>query len=55
MVRLQIKHQAEWAIGSPRGMLVVASHVGHMVHRDDPDLVMRLLEHVAKSTATGAK
>jgi pimeloyl-ACP methyl ester carboxylesterase len=31
MVRLQIKHQAEWAIGSPRGMLVVASHVGHMV------------------------
>jgi hypothetical protein len=31
MVRLQIKHQEEWAIGSPRGMLVVASHVGHMV------------------------
>ena len=49
MVRLQIKHQAEWAMSSPKGMFVAASHVGHMVHRDDPGLVVRLLEHLAKN------
>jgi pimeloyl-ACP methyl ester carboxylesterase len=55
MVRLQIKHQAEWAMGSPKGMFLAASHVGHMVHRDDPGLVVRLLEHLAWASATGAK
>lgn len=55
MVRLQIKNQTEWAIGSPKGMLVAASHVGHMVHRDDPALVVRLLAHIAESVATGVK
>lgn len=55
MTRLQIKHQAEWAMGSPKGMLIVASHVGHMVHRDDPGLVAQLLEHVAKAGATRAQ
>lgn len=49
MVRLQIKHQMEWAISSPKGMFVAADHVGHMVHRDDPGLVVRLLEHLAKN------
>jgi pimeloyl-ACP methyl ester carboxylesterase len=49
MVRLQMKHQAEWAVTSPRGVFVAASHVGHMVHRDDPGLVVRLIEHVISS------
>ena len=49
MVRLQIKHQAEWALASPKGMFLTASHVGHMVHRDDPGLVVRLLEHLARN------
>jgi hypothetical protein len=39
----------EWAISSPKGMFVAADHVGHMVHRDDPGLVVRLLEHLAKN------
>jgi pimeloyl-ACP methyl ester carboxylesterase len=49
MVRLQIKHQAEWALSSPKGLFVAASHVGHFVHRDDPGLVIRLLEHLAQN------
>jgi pimeloyl-ACP methyl ester carboxylesterase len=49
MVRLQIKHQTEWAVTSPKGVFVAASHVGHMVHRDDPALVVRLTEHVLKN------
>ena len=28
MVRLQIKHQTEWALTSPKGLFVAASHVG---------------------------
>jgi pimeloyl-ACP methyl ester carboxylesterase len=48
MVRLQIKHQTEWALTSPNGIFIVADHVGHMVHRDDPTLVARLVEHVLK-------
>jgi pimeloyl-ACP methyl ester carboxylesterase len=51
MVRLQIQHQAEWALTSPRGVFVTASHVGHMVHRDDPALVVQLIEHVLSGTA----
>jgi pimeloyl-ACP methyl ester carboxylesterase len=48
MVRLQIKHQLEWTLTSPNGMFIVADHVGHMVQRDDPGLVTRLVEHVLK-------
>lgn len=46
MVRLQITHQTEWALTSPKGLFIAAGHVGHMVHRDDPALVVRLVEHV---------
>ncbi len=49
MVRLQMKHQAEWALTSPKGLFVAADHVGHMVHRDDPGLVVRLIEHVLQN------
>ena len=35
MVRLQIKHQQEWALSSPNGLFVLAGHTGHQVHRDD--------------------
>jgi pimeloyl-ACP methyl ester carboxylesterase len=46
LLRLAIKHQQEWVLSSPQGMLVVARHVGHIVHRDDPDLVLRLVTQV---------
>jgi pimeloyl-ACP methyl ester carboxylesterase len=46
--------QAGLALRSPKGMFVVASHVGHMVHRDDPALVVQLIQHVIKN-ASAAK
>lgn len=46
MVRLQMRHQADWTFNSAKGVFIAASHVGHMVQRDDPDLVVRLVRHV---------
>jgi pimeloyl-ACP methyl ester carboxylesterase len=46
MVRLHIKHQSEWTLGSPNSVFVLAGHTGHQVHRDDPQLVTRLIAHV---------
>jgi pimeloyl-ACP methyl ester carboxylesterase len=31
MVRLQMKHQSEWALGSPNSLFVLAGHTGHQV------------------------
>ena len=41
--------QAGFALRSPKGMFVVASHVGHMVHRDDPELVVHLIRHLIQN------
>ena len=43
---------AELALTSPKGLFVAAAHVGHLVHRDDPSLVARLIEHVLKHQQT---
>jgi pimeloyl-ACP methyl ester carboxylesterase len=40
------------ALRSPKGLYIAAGHVGHMVHRDDPGLVVRLVEHVLKYAVT---
>jgi pimeloyl-ACP methyl ester carboxylesterase len=52
MVRLQIKHQSEWALASPDSLFVTAGHTGHQVHRDDPGLVVQLVRHVLARAAT---
>ena len=52
MLRLQIAHQMEWSLTSPKGLFLVANHVGHMAHRDDPGLVARVVTHVLDSIAT---
>jgi pimeloyl-ACP methyl ester carboxylesterase len=46
MVRLQMKHQSEWVLGSPNSLFVLAGHTGHQVHRDDPQFVVQLIRHV---------
>jgi pimeloyl-ACP methyl ester carboxylesterase len=46
MVRLQMKKQSEWALGSPNSLFVLAGHTGHQVHRDDPQLVVQTIRHV---------
>ena len=51
MVRLHIKHQSEWTLGSPNSLFVLAGHTGHQVHRDDPELVTRLIAHVYERAA----
>jgi pimeloyl-ACP methyl ester carboxylesterase len=48
MVRLQMKHQSEWALTSANGLFVLAGHTGHQVHRDDPALVTDLVAHVLR-------
>jgi pimeloyl-ACP methyl ester carboxylesterase len=50
LLRLAIKHQQEWAPSSP---VIVARHVGHFVHRDDPGLVLRLTRQVLTAASGG--
>jgi pimeloyl-ACP methyl ester carboxylesterase len=53
MVRLQMKHQSEWALSSRNGLFVLAGHTGHQVHRDDPALVVDLIAHVLRQASSG--
>jgi pimeloyl-ACP methyl ester carboxylesterase len=50
LLRLAIKHQQEWAPSSP---VIVARHVGHFVHWDDPGLVLRLTRQVLTAASGG--
>jgi pimeloyl-ACP methyl ester carboxylesterase len=43
---LQIGHQAQWALASQHGVLLVSSEVGHDVVHDDPSLVLQGLTFV---------
>jgi len=55
MVRLHIKKQSEWALSSPNSLFILAGHTGHQVHRDDPALVVRLVEHVVRHASRAPK
>jgi pimeloyl-ACP methyl ester carboxylesterase len=55
-MRLQIKHQAEWALDSTNGLLIVSGAVRHNVAKDDPALVAQAVAHVLKyAQAQGRK
>ena len=43
---MQIRHQAEWALSSPAGLMVVSSTAGHNVVQEAPDLVLQAIKHV---------
>jgi hypothetical protein len=45
LLRLQIKHEQEWALASPDGLMVVERNLSHYVHRDDPALIVQLIRH----------
>lgn len=49
---LQNNQMAELALTSPKGLFIAAGHVGHLVHRDDPLLVARLVEHVLRHASS---
>src|SRR5215813_10614340 len=46
MIRLQIRHEQEWALSSPNSFVVIANHMSHFVHRDDPALVVQVIQRV---------
>jgi len=46
LMRLQIKHQANWALDSSNGLLIVSGAVGHNVAKADPALVAQAVRHV---------
>jgi pimeloyl-ACP methyl ester carboxylesterase len=52
---LDANELAGLALRSPKGLFVAAGHVGHLVHRDDPGLVVYLVEHVLKYAVTDPK
>jgi TonB family protein len=56
---MQIRHQAEWALSSPAGLLLVSTQAGHNVVQDVPALVLQAVKHVldhiaVAPAATGA-
>jgi pimeloyl-ACP methyl ester carboxylesterase len=54
-IELDPNELAGVALRSPKGLFLAAGHVGHHVHRDDPDLVVQLVEHVLKFAVTSWK
>ena len=46
LMRLQIKHQSDWALASSNGLLIVSGAVGHNVAKADPSLVVQAVRHV---------
>jgi pimeloyl-ACP methyl ester carboxylesterase len=46
VTRLAIQKRMERILGVPAGLFITANHVGHFVHRDDPDLVVAAIRHV---------
>jgi pimeloyl-ACP methyl ester carboxylesterase len=49
LLRLDIKHEQEWALTSPEGLLVVARNLSHYVHKDDPALIGQLIRHALEA------
>ena len=46
LMRLQIEHQANWALDSSNGLLIVSGAVEHNVAKADPSLVAQAVRHV---------
>ncbi len=44
--RLQIRHQSDWIMSSPGGLLLVSAQSGHQVMKDVPTLVLQAIRHV---------
>jgi pimeloyl-ACP methyl ester carboxylesterase len=51
MVRLQIRHEQEWALSSQNSFVIIANHMSHFVHQDDPALVMQVVQRVLSAAS----
>ena len=52
ILRIQIRHQQDWALSSPQGLFAVTKRGGHNVHHDNPDLSVAAIRHVLATIAT---
>jgi pimeloyl-ACP methyl ester carboxylesterase len=52
MMRLQVKHQSEWALQSSNGLFIVSGETGHDVARGAPELVLMGVRHVLGNVVT---
>ena len=52
---IQIRHQADWALSSRAGLLLVSSQAGHNVMQDEPALVLQAVKHVLDHVALTPK
>jgi pimeloyl-ACP methyl ester carboxylesterase len=52
---MQIRHQADWALSSPTGLLLVSRQAGHNVVQDAPALVLQSVKHVLDHVADSTK
>jgi pimeloyl-ACP methyl ester carboxylesterase len=48
----QIRHQADWALSSPDGLLLVSTKAGHQVIQEVPALVLQAIKHVLDHAAS---
>jgi len=55
VIELDETELAGLALRSPKGLYLAAAHVGHAIHRDDPGLVVYLVEHVLRYAVTAPK
>jgi pimeloyl-ACP methyl ester carboxylesterase len=55
MMRLQIKHQSEWALQSSKALLIVSGDSGHNVQKDAPELVLLAVRHVLRNAPAWTK
>jgi pimeloyl-ACP methyl ester carboxylesterase len=53
--RLQVRHQSDWALSSPAGLLLVSAQSGHQVMEDVPALVLEAVKHVLDHTTLSPK
>ena len=51
ILRIQIRHQQDWALSSPQGLFAVTKRGGHNVHHDNPDLSVAAIRHVLATIA----
>ena len=51
ILRIQIRHQQDWALSSPQGLFAVTKRGGHNVHHDNPDLTVAAIRHVLATIA----
>ena len=51
-MRLQVKHQSEWALQSSKALFIVSGDTVRNVARDAPELVVMGVRHILRNVGT---